>query len=73
MKSPLEITRTIVPRLDGQRRWDVAYQLLLQWSSERNPGDVSHKLKPAHQKENAYESSTLCSCLNHPPTTGSDD
>ena len=34
MKRKWEVQRTPVKRLDGQRRWDIAYQRLLHWTNE---------------------------------------
>ena len=34
MKKEWQVNRTVVERSDGQRRWDMAYQLLVRWAME---------------------------------------
>jgi hypothetical protein len=34
MKRPWQVRRVMVGQYDGERRWDYAYQLLLQWAME---------------------------------------
>ena len=38
MKRKWEVQRAGVQRLDAQRRWDIAYQRLLQWTNEITVG-----------------------------------
>lgn len=35
MKRHWQVRRQVTPHPDGQRRWDRAYQLLLQWEQAR--------------------------------------
>ena len=34
MKRKWQVRRSVVERSDGQRRWDIAYQLLVRWAME---------------------------------------
>lgn len=70
MKQQWLTSRTLVPQSDGQRRWDLAYQLLWQWTLERE----SH-LPPisAFKQEESNEDRPLRPCLNRNPTTETDD
>ncbi len=49
---------------NGQRRWDEAYQFLLQCMIENR--------EKTREQEGQDESCALCPCLNHTATTGSD-
>ena len=40
-----QVTRATAPRPDGQRRWDRAYQLLLEWSAGE-PTDPDPNVPP---------------------------
>jgi len=33
-----QVTRSVLARSDGARRWDYAYQFLLQWAMETDAG-----------------------------------
>ena len=35
MKRTWKVSRSLKPQSDGQRRWDIAYQLLWQWTLEQ--------------------------------------
>ena len=39
MKRQWRLRRQTSPKLDGQQRWDRAYQLLLKWSQEPEPNN----------------------------------
>ena len=68
MKRKWEVQRTTVERLDGQRRWDIAYQRLLQWTSEieKVSRDGTTDIGP---QEEQNESRHLRPCVNLTPTT----
>ena len=70
MKSAWKVHRTVAARADGQRRWDYAYQFLLQWMA-----DVSITQFSAHipQQEEGNARGTLRPGLDRTSTTGSDD
>jgi len=76
-----KVHRDTIERDNGQRRWDEAYQFLLQCmieNRERSLGERSLGEKSldetTHEEEQEEQngSGTLCSCLNHTATTGSD-
>lgn len=62
------IRRTLVQRVDGQRRWDIAYQRLLQWT--QNVAAVpDESTAPITTQEVKDESRHLCPCIDPTPTT----
>ena len=69
MKPDWKVRRTATPRDDGQRRWDYAYQFLLQWAV-----DMSADIRSAPtQQEEGNERGTLRSGLDPSPTASADD
>ena len=69
-----KVYRCAVEREDGQRRWDEAYQFLLHCMTQncgKTRDEKSHE--SSRQQEEQSGSSTLCSCINHTATTGSDN
>ena len=68
MKQKWDVQRTLVKRIDGQRRWDIAYQRLLQWASEVEAVPAEGTPDITTQEEQ-NESCHLCSCFNLTPTT----
>jgi hypothetical protein len=38
MNTPWQIRRRVIARSDGERRWDAAYQFLLQWAMDHHAG-----------------------------------
>jgi hypothetical protein len=62
------IRRTLVQRVDGQRRWDIAYQRLLQWTSEVATAPEASTV-PITTQEVKDESRHLCPCIDPTPTT----
>jgi len=42
MKHRWQHQRSFLARADGQRRWDQAYQCLLQWTRETHPQEEDH-------------------------------
>jgi hypothetical protein len=68
VKRKWEVQRTLVKRIDGQRRWDIAYQRLVQWASEAEEvpdGGTTDIIIQEEQDESRH----LRSCLNLTPTT----
>ena len=70
MKTPWQVRRTTVDPHDGERRWDYAYQFLLQWAMEHEAGTSP---APSHHQEESHGSSPVCPCLDHPATANSND
>ena len=70
MKTPWEVRRTAVAQHDGERRWDSAYQCLLQWAMEDEAGT---RPAPSHHQEDSHGSRSVRPCLNTPSTAASDD
>jgi hypothetical protein len=48
MKPTWKVRRTVAARDDGQRRWDYAYQFLLQWATDASAETCS---APIQQEE----------------------
>ena len=69
MKRKWEVQRTTVEQLDGQRRWDIAYQRLLQWASEFKEVVPEDTLEDITTQEEQNESRHLRPCLNLTTTT----
>ena len=65
-----KVYRCAVERDDGQQRWDEAYQFLLHCMIENREKTRNEK---SRQQEEQNGSSTVCSCINHTATTGSDN
>ena len=64
-----KVDRDTIERDNGQRRWDEAYQFLLQCMIENRERSLDER---SREQEEQNGSGTLCSCLNHTATTGSD-
>ena len=64
-----KVHQCAIERNDGQRRWDEAYQFLLQCIIENCEKTLDEK---SQEQEEQNGSSTLCPCINHKATTGSD-
>jgi hypothetical protein len=69
MKTSWQVSRTAVARDDGDRRWDYAYQFLLQWAMEQQ---VAPCPAPSHPQEDYHGHCPLCPCVDHPATTAAD-
>jgi hypothetical protein len=70
MNPPWQRRRRVIARSDGERRWDAAYQFLLQWAMDHDAGTCP---VPSHQQEESHGSGSVCPCLDHPATTNTDD
>jgi len=66
-----QVTRSVSARSDGARRWDYAYQFLLQWAMEIDTGIQPVPSAPA--QEDDHGNRTLCPRVDQPPATGLDD
>jgi hypothetical protein len=66
MKQEWIVRRQMVAQVDGQRRWDLAYQCLLRWAQT-----MRQEMLPiqAHQEAH-HESRDLCPGID--PTAGPD-
>jgi hypothetical protein len=60
--------RQPVPRRDGERRWDQAYQLLVRWAGDGGLPD----LRPIAE-EVPDARGGVCAGVDHPPGLGADD
>jgi hypothetical protein len=69
MKLAWKVCRTVAARDDGQRRWDYAYQFLLQWMADVSITQVSTHIP---QQEEGNERGTLRPGLDCTSTTGPD-
>ncbi len=69
MNRPWQIRRRVIARSDGERRWDDAYQFLLQWAMD---DDTGMGPVPSHQQEESDGSSPVCPCVDHPTTANAD-
>ena len=70
MKRPWQVRRVMVGQYDGERRWDDAYQCLLQWAMEQTAGNSP---APSHHQEESHGSCSLHACLDQSSATASDD
>jgi uncharacterized protein (UPF0548 family) len=70
MKTPWQVRRTTVAQHDGERRWDDAYQCLLQWAMAHEAGYCP--TTPSHPQEEPHGSRSLCLCLDEPSATAAD-
>ena len=70
MNTPWQIRRRVIARSDGERRWDTAYQFLLQWAMDHDAGTCP---VPSHPQEESHGSGPVYPCLDHPSTANADD
>ena len=68
MKRKWEVRRSLVQRVDAQRRWDIAYQRLLQWTPTVAAGPDQSNVPITTQEVND-ESRHLYPCLDCATTT----
>ncbi len=69
MKSKWIVHRTTVARLDGQRRWDYAYQFLVRWAMEQETGSKLSEIPRQEEYQNGR--GPICSSLDQSATTKS--
>jgi hypothetical protein len=61
MKHHWQIRRQFQPTADGARRWDQAYQYLLDWTApQAQPVDSTRASLHRPQTEDIYENGHLC-------------
>ena len=70
MKTTWQVHRTPVPQDDGERRWDYAYQFLLQWAITLEAGEQSAS---GQQQEDSHGSRSVRSSFNLSATPAADD
>ena len=70
MKISWQVRRATVVQHDGERRWDYAYQFLLQWAMEQTAGK---SLAPSHPQEESHGSRSVHPCLDASSATAADD
>ncbi len=70
-KHSWQVSRSGIARSDGERRWDYAYQFLLQWAMETDTGTAP--VPSAHIQEDYDGNRSVCPSLDQPPATGPDD
>jgi uncharacterized protein (UPF0548 family) len=70
MNRPWQVRRATVVQHDGERRWDYAYQFLLQWAMAHDAG--SHPA-PSHHQEEPHGSRSLRPGVNDASTTAPND
>ena len=69
MKSEWRVSRSTIARPDGQRRWDYAYQFLVRWAMEQEPGSKANPLP--NQEEQKNGSRPVCSSFDQSTTSKS--
>ena len=69
MKSKWRVSRSTIVRPDGQRRWDYAYQFLVRWAMEQEPGSKANPLP--NQEEQKNGSRPVCSSFDQSTTSKS--
>src|SRR5512142_1700399 len=70
MKHDWRTTRRLQPHPDGQRRWDRAYQLILEWAATGTTPGRPLPDSPASStlaQEITDEYRDLCACLDSTP------
>jgi len=70
MHTGWHVHRTVRAQRDGERRWDYAYQFLLQWAMEHKAGTCP---APVPHQEEPHGSRSLRPCLDEPSATAADD
>jgi len=78
MKHHWHLQRTTQAYPDGQRRWDQAYRLLLEWGRScplylttglHLPAVIERDASGVPEEE-AYAGRDVCAGLDHPPSSG---
>jgi hypothetical protein len=59
MKREWQVRHAVAECLEGQRRWDYAYQLLLRWMMEQTA-----EQQPS--QENEHENRPVCTSIDQP-------
>jgi hypothetical protein len=70
MKAAWQVRRTTRAGADGERRWDYAYQFLLQWGRTNGASELP---APGHdKKEVAHGNRSVCPSLDQSSTPYAD-
>lgn len=70
MKTAWHVRRTTRAGTDGERRWDYAYQFLLQWARANGASELP---APVHYKKEAdHGNRAVCPSLDQPSTPYAD-
>ena len=70
MRPCRQVQRCVSPRHDGQRRWDLVYQLLLRWMMEGEDGP--HQVLSSRQEEH-HGHRLVCTGIEQPSAADPDD
>ena len=70
MKRQWRIRRTTASQVNGQQRWDQAYQLLLRWTCPTPPDPTEAASTPTQEVDHAR--SDLWTSVNLPASAGAD-
>ncbi len=70
MKSSWQVSRHVIARDDGQRRWDYAYQFLLQWAMD---SEARKDSVPLHPQEDSHGNRSVCPGIDQSAAADSDD
>jgi hypothetical protein len=71
MKRQWKVRRQFQPTTNAERRWDQAYQRLLEWT--RLVPDQLASFRPPAEAEVRYEDCDLCASIDQPSDSGSND
>jgi hypothetical protein len=71
MKHQWRVRRQTTPYADGQRRWDRAYQLLLQWATT-STGLAPADARATGDQEVRDACGRVCPGLDHDPSPSTD-
>jgi hypothetical protein len=71
MKRQWKVRRQFQPTTNAERRWDQAYQHLLEWT--RPVPDQLASFRPPAEAEVRYEDCDLCASIDQPSDSGSND
>ena len=71
MKRQWKVRRQFQPTTNAERRWDQAYQHLLEWT--RPVADQLASFRPPAEAEVRYEDCDLCASIDQPSDSGSND
>jgi hypothetical protein len=70
MKTAWQVRRTTKAGSDGERRWDYAYQFLLQWATVNDAGKLPAPVP--NEKEAAHGNRSVCPSLDQSSTPYTD-
>jgi hypothetical protein len=74
MKRQWQVRRTTVMHVNGQQRWDQAYQHLLRWACPDQSGPITPSVPRSRPpQEVKHARSDLCASIDLAPSPTSDD